>query len=645
VEQLRATDRTDVRGFRLLVRLGKGGHRAAVAIAVTVALTATGWFTPRTPAGATPVATAQTSSVAVAAGEARSAAAGAAESIIDSSTPVTGGRLNMLGTGDVDYMDPNIMYYSTSYLVARLFSRQLVTFPAVPGKVTTDVADLATRIPTKSNGGISADGLTYAFHIKKGANWDTVPARQITGNDFIRGLKRTCNPAQPFGGLPNFLPLISGLKAFCDGYAKVDGTSASAMAAYQNGHGISGVKADASDPTKLTIKLTHPATYFLSILSMTAFSPAPKEYDAYIPGGARISQHIISDGPYKITKYLPSRSISLVRNSNWDPATDTVRKAYVDAVEINETGDSAVIQQQLEADTPDADMESDTFPPATVVPQLIQSHDPNFSLGQTFASNPYIVFNTVSPNNHSALQNVKVRQALSEAISRANIIQADNGPLVSPPLTHVLPAGISGTQSNTSIDLYPYDVNKATADLQAAGASHLTLKFLYRPASSLSSKLLTLLRQDLGKAGIKVVGVAVSNWDFYTKYLQVPSQAQRGVWDITIAGWGPDWYGDAALSFFAPLFQGKTAFPPQGSNFGLYNNAAVNSAIDAAAREVDPVKARQLWAALDRRVMRDAPFYPITVSNQPTYHAPHVHNTVFIPTLQQLDPANVWLSK
>jgi peptide/nickel transport system substrate-binding protein len=583
----------------------------------------------------------------VAAAYARSAAApGAAESINDTSTPVRGGTLNMLGTGDVDYMDPNIMYYSASYLVARLFSRQLVTFPAVPGKVTTDVADLATRIPTKSNGGISADGLTYAFHIKKGANWDTVPARQITGNDFIRGLKRTCNPAQPFGGLPDFLPLIGGLKAFCDGYAKVDGTSASAMAAYQNGHGISGVKADASDPTKLTIKLTHPATYFLSILSMTAFSPAPKEYDAYIPGGARISQHIISDGPYKITKYLPTRSISLVRNSNWDPATDTVRKAYVDAVEINETGNSAVIQQQLEADTPDADMEWDTFPPATVVPQLIQSHDPNFSLGQTFSSNPYIVFNTVSPNNHSALQNVKVRQALSEAINRDWLIQNLNGPLVSPTLTHVLPAGISGTTSNTSIDLYKYDPAKAKADLAAAGFPNgLTLKFLLRPSSSSSVKIFATLQQDLKASGIKLEEVGVPVADFYTKYLEVPAAAKAGKWDVSLAGWAPDWYSDAALSFFAPLFQGKTAFPPQGSNFGLYNNAAVNSAIDAAAREVDPVKARQLWAALDRRVMRDAPFYPITVSNQPTYHAPHVHNTVFIPTLQQLDPANVWLSK
>ena len=43
--------------------------------------------------------------------------------------------------------------------------------------------------------------------------------------------------------------------------------------------------------------------------------------------------------------------------------------------------------------------------------------------------------------------------------------------------------------------------------------------------------------------------------------------------------------------------------------------------------------------------MDDATFFPITADNQPSYHASHVHNTVFIPALQQIDPANVWLSK
>ena len=39
-------------------------------------------------------------------------------------TAVRGGTLYMLGTGDVDYMDPNISYYPTGYLGLRMWSRQ-----------------------------------------------------------------------------------------------------------------------------------------------------------------------------------------------------------------------------------------------------------------------------------------------------------------------------------------------------------------------------------------------------------------------------------------------------------------------------------------------------------------------------------------
>src|SRR5471030_1417246 len=111
--------------------------------------------------------------------------------------PVTGGTLNMLGAGDVDYMDPNVSYYSIGYLGLRMWSRQLFTNPAISGKVTTTVPDLATELPTTANGGISADNKTYTIKIKQGAKWGTTPARQITAADVVRGFKRTCNPVQP----------------------------------------------------------------------------------------------------------------------------------------------------------------------------------------------------------------------------------------------------------------------------------------------------------------------------------------------------------------------------------------------------------------------------------------------------------------
>ncbi len=556
-----------------------------------------------------------------------------------SATGVKGGTLNMLGSGDVDYMDPNITYYSIGYLGMRPWSRQLLTYPAEEGKTTTPVPDLAEAVPTPGNG-ISADGKTYTLKIRSGAKWDTSPARQVTAADVVRGVKRTCNPVQPFGGLPDFQTLIEGFQSFCDGFAKVGRTPA-AIADYINKTDLPGVVA--KDDLTVEFHLTSPASYFPDMLTLPAFSPAPKEYDAYLPASAELAQHTISDGPYKIASYTPTKSIDFVRNPAWDAASDPVHKAYVDKIVVNETTTQDSTQQQLQTGTPSADMEFDNFPPPSNLPALIAKNDPNLTIGETASTNPYVVYNTASPNNNSALAKVEVRQALSYAINRQNIIQVLGGPKVNEPLSHVLPADVVGGENN--FDLYPYDPAKAKQLLAQAGFPNgLTVKMLYRNSSQGSSKTFQTVQQDLSKVGVTVQGVPSPNADFYTKYLQVPSVAKRGVWDLAVAGWGADWYGNAALSFFNPLFSGKPSFPPVGSNFGLYDNPAVNDLITKAATAKTVDEASALWAQADKQVMQDAPFYPITNPQQANYHAAQVQNAVYVPAMQNYDPTNVWLS-
>jgi peptide/nickel transport system substrate-binding protein len=550
-----------------------------------------------------------------------------------------GGTLNMLGAGDVDYMDPNISYYSVGYLGLRLWSRQLFTFPAVDGQTTTAVPDLATQLPTTGNGGVSADGKTYTITLRKGARWNTTPARQVTAADVVRGVKRTCNPVQPFGGTPDFATLIQGYQAFCSGFAKVAQTP-TAIASYIDKTPLPGVVAE--NDTTVVFHLTHPATYFVDMLTLPAFSPAPEEVLKYLPASQTLGQHQVSDGPYQVTKWTPTKEIVFTRNNAWSASTDPVRKAYVDKVVVNETVSQDSIQQQLETGTASADMEFDQAPPPSQLPGLIAKKDPNLNLGETASSNPYVVFNTVSPNNHGALGDVKVRQALEYALNRAEMIQVLGGATVNPALTHILPPDIAGS---TNFDLYPTDQAKAKQLLADAGYAHgLTLKFLYRNASEGSSKVFQTVQQQLSKIGVKVVGVPSPDADFYTKYLQVPSAARTGVWDLSLAGWGADWYGDAALSFFAPLFSGQPSYPPNGSNFGFYRSAKTNGLIERASTATDQTQSGSLWNEADHQVMRDAAIFPITNPQQASYHASQVHHAVYVPALQNYDPANVWLS-
>ena len=551
-------------------------------------------------------------------------------------TPVKGGVLNMLGVGDVDYMDPNVSYYSGGYTILRLWNRQLFTYPAEADKTTTSEPDLADG-PVQT----STDGLTVTIKLRDGAMWNTSPARAVVAADEITGVKRTCNPVQPFGGIPDFNDLIVGYADFCSGFAKVKPTVA-AMKEYVQKTDLAGVTAP--DDKTIVFKLTHPASYFQDMLTLPALSPAPVEWLDATPGTdfGNDVKNLISNGPYYIDEYTPTKTIDLKRNPAWTESSDPIRKAYVDQVKVTETGTQESIQQQLETATDSADMAFDTFPPATQVPGLVARKDPNLNIGPGSSSNPYLVYNTVSASNGGALKDVAFRQALSTGINRANLIQVLGGPNLNTTLTNVLPADIVGGEQG--FDPYPYDQAKAKQMIAASGHDGATVKILYRNASQGSTKVFQSVQQQLTELGLKVEGVPAPNADFYTKYLQQPSVAKRGVWDIAIAGWGADWYGNAALSFFAPLWSGEPSFPPIGSNYGFYANDKTNALIKQATEAKTQDEAAALWAQADQQVMADAAFFPITNPNTANYKATQVNNAVYLPALQQFDPANVWLS-
>jgi peptide/nickel transport system substrate-binding protein len=559
-----------------------------------------------------------------------------------SGSPTKGGTLNMLGQGDVDFMDYNVSYYTIGALGQRPWLRLLYAYPATPGKTTTVEPDLATALPTVTNG-----GKTYSVTIRTGADWGTTPARQVTAADALLGLKRTCNPTQPFGGLPDYEALIVGFQQFCTGFAKVSSTSVSAIKKYIDTHQISGVKASGQT---ITYTLVHPASYFSDMLQLDAFAPAPVESLNYLPASGPEGQHIVADGPYKVQSYVPTRSIVFVRNPAWKASTDPIRKAYVNEIKVSETGNEPAVQQQLQTNTAAAGMEFDAFPPVGADPgleaQMKQGVNHNFNLGSTFSTNPYLVYNMVSPNNNSALKKVQVRQALSYGINRAHLLVDNGGPTQGVGLTHVLPTGINGAQDvPAKYDPYPYNPTKAKQLLAAAGyKSGLNLTLLYRPSSTIATKMGQTLQSDLSKIGVKIKLLSATPADFYVKYMEVPSVAKKGTWDLSLAGWGPDWYGDAAVSFFNPLFSGPASYPPVGSNFGFYSDPAVTSLIAKGASAASASAAATIWGQADEAVMKDAPFYPIVDPNQPNYHASYVHNAVYVPAIQQFDPTNVWLS-
>jgi peptide/nickel transport system substrate-binding protein len=547
-------------------------------------------------------------------------------------TPVKGGVLNVLGTGDVDFLDPNITYYTLGSAVSRLINRGLYSYPGTqPGHTTTAVPDLATGAPVISNG-----GKTYTVTIKQGAMWNTSPARQVSAADVIRGVQISCNPAQPFGGQPDYNFLVKGYNSFCAGFAKVQ-PNVQAIKSYMSSHNLAGVTVG-STPETVVFHLTQPATYFTDELTLSPFHPRPVEELKYLPGSVQLAQNITSDGPYIVKSYNPAHTLDFTRNPSWSASNDPLEHAYVDEIKINETGNPSGIEQQLLTNTPSADTSFGTGPPPADVPGLISSNNPNLNV-QSLIGNDYLVYNTVDPNNGGALKKVAVRQALNYAINRTALIQVESGPQVSPPLTHVLPPQVNGSQN---YDPYPYNPTKAKQLLTSAGVKNLTLKFLYASGSTVNAKQFQVIQGELSKIGVTAKPLVVPDADKFTKYLEVPSNDRRGVFDVAFTGWLPDWYGEAALSFFTPLFDGR-ALPPNSSNFGLYNDPITNQLIDKAKSATSVAQAHSLWNQADHQVMKDAAIYPIDDANQPLMHGSQVHNNVYVEAIQDFDWANEWL--
>ena len=565
-------------------------------------------------------------------------------------SPKTGGTLNEVGVSDVEFMDYDVAYYSTDDQVTRLTLRTLYNWGNTSATATTAEPDLATGAPVVSNG-----GKTVKVTIRSGVMWNTSPARAVTAADVVRGIKRACNPSPvSFGGMADIESTIVGLSAFCKGYPAASATSASAMKKYIEGNNISGITTSGNT---ITFQLTQPAAWLQGAMTLAPFTATPIESEDALPGSPGVYSHMYADGPYEMASYTPKKSIKFVRNPVWKASTDPLRHAYVNAINVDETGDQTTIYQEITTNTPALGMTWDSLaPPAddlSLLSQVKSSSNTTVNFAQTYSSNPYIVFNTISPNNSGALAKTTVRQALSYAIDRTQLLKTLGGPEINPPLTHILPPGIDGAQDvPANYNPYPYNQAKAKQLLTAAGftpSNKLTLKYLYRSDAQASTKLFQNLQSQLDALGnVTLTGVPTNQSDFYGKYLYAtasPTPAAKGVWDITGAGWSPDWYGDSAVSFFNPLYSAPGGFPPNGgSNFGYFSNATVSSDIKTALLQTTEPAADQYWAKADEAVMSAAAIYPITSNNEFAVHASYVHNAVYLPETQQFDAANVWLS-
>jgi peptide/nickel transport system substrate-binding protein len=226
--------------------------------------------------------------------------------------------------------DPQVSYAAADWEVLRCcLLRTLFTYNGQ----TTEEGGSVLRPDLSSNmGSVSPDGLTWTFTLKRGIRY--APPFQdavITAADIARALERTGNLQS---GYHNYYSIIDGFDTFEAG--QVDS--------------ISGITVP-TDRT-LIVRLTHPSGDLPYLFAMPATSPIPE--GASEGHDEDYERFLVSSGPYMFegsgdldfsvppaeqqpaSGYQPDEgSALLVRNPSWDPATDPVRGAYVDRIQLS----------------------------------------------------------------------------------------------------------------------------------------------------------------------------------------------------------------------------------------------------------------------------------------------------------------------
>jgi len=532
-----------------------------------------------------------------------------------------GGTLTVLSNGDFEHLDSGEAYYALDYAIIQATQRPLFSYP--PNSASVLRPDLATAIPTMSNGGITDGGKTVTVHIHTGVHFSPPVNREVTAQDVAFALERGGNPNVGNAYWPAYFGAGSPAPL-------VGSTSAS----YKGGP-LPGIQT----PNKTTIvfHLTKPgAPVLISALSLPLSAPLPASFVAPLDKKAPTTygpQYLVATGPYMIQSdskgkiqglgYQPGKSETLVRNPNWNPKTD-FRPAYLDKISFNIGGDSTVIGQQVLKGS--GLVQLDTVAQA-VVKQAYQQYPSEITFTPG-SGDHYLTLDT----HAGVFKNVNIRRAIYAALDRAAIVKARGGSLVAQPGTHFIypgslgfdqAGGLAGPQVPWNKNVNG-DLAVAKQYMKAAGypsgkyTGSLTAQVVYGSGGN-GPAIGQIVQAAATSIGLKVKVSGVDQSTMYSKYCGVPKQEIDA---CPTAGWIRD-FADP-LSILYPTYYGPAIVPTNNSNWSQQNDPAINAAMQKAALVLDPAAHDQAWANVDKMLVNAAVAVPEDFDNQPNIESKNV---------------------
>jgi peptide/nickel transport system substrate-binding protein len=503
-----------------------------------------------------------------------------------------GGTLYILTEAEqILHLDPQRNYTGEDLAFASAYLNRTLTQYTLSkdnAEASELVADAATDTGTASN-----DGKTWEFTLKDGMKWQD--GKDVTCEDFKYGISRTFATDVITDG-PAFALSMLDVTDYKGPYAG----DAAGQASYD--------KAVVCEGNKITFNLSRTAFDFNYAVTLSAFAAVRQDVDT----AELYDDTVLSNGPYKIESYVKKDKLVLVRNENWDPATDTFRGAFPDRIEYIFAQPAAVITERLMADAGDDQM--------AISPDAVDSaklavvfSDAKFEKRRYNELDPYVRYYAI---NTKKVPNVMHRQAILAAVNRAELRTIAGGEYAGDYADGVVKPNIGVDYAPTGLwdgllgEAIPAEGNtelaiKLIADSGEAFPQPFVIDY---GQSETNDKAAASLVASFAKAGIEATPNAIEPGAYYGVVLD---PAKQGA--MSAAGWGPDWSN--ASTVIPELFAANGGF-----NLSQWDDAAFLAESDAAKVITDRAEQAKAWQALSKKSMELALALPTRFGKEQRIH-------------------------
>lgn len=427
------------------------------------------------------------------------------------------------------------------------------------------VPELLTVIPDQHNGGVSKDGKTITFHLRRGVKWsDGVP---FSADDVVFSIHQVLNTANN---------VISR-----SGWDRIQ-------------------KIDEPDKYTVVLHLSKPYSPFVeTFFSTIGANPAvmPKHLLAQYPNLNNIPYNAkpIGIGPFKYKEWERGQRVVMVPNPLYFRGAPRLKEIDFEIIPDTNTIMTQMEAKQLDlwyAVTGTYANRFKTMTPFTVLTQ------PNYYFR-------HVDFNLSSPK----LKDKAVREALRYAIDRRTIIDKvyqGVGVLQEQPAPKI------SAYWDPNIAQVPFDIAKANQILDAAGWKRgpdgvrakngvkLDLNFVSFSGAPVSDQTIEQIRSTWRQIGVNITVQHYLESLMFAPYGE-NGILYRGKFDVTYFSWGLGITGDLSNLYSCDLI------PPQGQNILHWCNPKANRAMHQLYSHYDQSQRNADDAIVMSELVKDVP--------------------------------------